>query len=192
MVQVEKYFGQIKHTNMKYLKFLLVIGLIASTVACKKSRYPEFENSANAQFTRVIQPPPAGAPATPAADYNVWTMSKGTPAGIDQFVLKMVESGNVKSVSVLVDYRKSTAPNTTVFTQPYATITSWPQNYSVTLNNLVTLFAPNGLTVGGLAVGDRFVFRVVITLNSGTVISEQAAIMNSLPYAITLTYRVTA
>ena len=171
---------------MKYLKFLLIIGLITSTVACKKSRYPEFENSANAQFTRTA------ATGAVAAPYNNGNLSKAAPAVTDEFLLKVVESGNVKSVAVMVDYRRSTAPNTTVFTQQYASITSWPQTYTASLNNLVTLFAPNGLTVAGLAVGDRFVFRIVITLNSGTVISEQAAIMNAAPYAITLTYTVTA
>lgn len=171
---------------MKYLKFLLIIGLITSTVACKKNRYPDFENSANAQFTRTA------ATGATAAPYNNGTLSKAAPATTDEFLLKVVESGNVKSVAVMVDYRKSTAPNTTVYTQQFATITSWPQTYNASLNSLVTLFASNGLTVGGLAVGDRFVFRIVITLNSGTVISEQAAIMNAAPYAITLTYTVAA
>jgi hypothetical protein len=177
---------------MKYLRFLLIIGLITSTVACKKSRYPEVENSANAQFTRVITTTPVPPAVTPAADYNSWTLSKATPALNDKFTLKMVESGNVKSVSVVVDYRKSTSTTVTTFSQPFATITSWPQDYTVSLNSIVALFAANGLTATNLAVGDRFVFRVIVTLNSGTVISEQAAIMNSLPYAITLTYRITA
>jgi hypothetical protein len=173
---------------MKYLKFLLIIGLITSTVACKKSRYPEVENSANAQFTRKL-----GAVLTPTTNsFASFTLSKAAPANTDEFLLKVVESGNVKSIAVMVDYRKSTAPNTTVFTQQFATITSWPQTYNASLNNLVALFAPNNLTVAGLAVGDRFVYRIVITLNSGTVISEQAALLNALPYAITLTYTVGA
>lgn len=178
---------------MKYLRILLIISLVASTVACKKNRYPEIENSANAQFTRTITSPAPVPPAvTPAAEYNSWTLSKTTSTLVDKFTLKMVESGNVKSVSVLVDYRKSTSTTVNTFTQQFSTITSWPQNYTITLNDVVALFAANGLTVANLAVGDRFVFRVVITLNSGTVISEQAAIMNALPYAITLTYRITA
>jgi hypothetical protein len=171
---------------MKYLKFLIIIGLITSTVACKKNRYPEVENSANAQFTRTA------ATGTAAAPYNTATLSKASPATADQFLLKVVESGNVKSVAVMVDYRKAATPSVTTYTQQFATITTWPQTYNASLNSLVTLFASNGLTVGGLAVGDRFVFRIVITLNSGTVISEQAAIMNAAPYAITLTYTVAA
>jgi hypothetical protein len=187
---------------MKYFKFLLIIGLITSTVACKKDRYPEFENSANAQFTRTA------ATGTVAAPYNSGTLSKAAPATADQFLLKVVESGNVKSIAVMVDYRK--VGSTAVITKKYADITTWPQTYSTSLNALVALFAADGVTVANLTAtvpavpaspgvpakaeipGDRFVFRIVITLNSGTVISEQAAIMNAAPYAITLTYTVAA
>lgn len=169
---------------MKYLKFLLIIGLITSTVACKKNRYPEVENSANAQFTRTA------ATGTAAAPYNTGTLSKAAAAATDQFLLKVVESGNVKSVNVMVDYRKAATPTVTTYTQQYATITTWPQTYNVSLNNLITLFTPNGITLANLATGDRFVFRIVITLNSGTVISEQAALLNAAPYATILTYTV--
>lgn len=169
---------------MKYLKFLLIIGIITSTVSCKKNRYPEVENSANAQFTRTA------ASGTAVAPYNNFTLSKATPAASDPFILKIIESGNVKSVSVLVDYRKSAT--VTTYTQEFKNITSWPQTYNATLNDLVALFSANGLTMANLAVGDRFVYRVVITLNSGTVISGQAALLTVAPYAITLTYVVTA
>ena len=189
---------------MKYLKFLLIISLITSTVACKKNRYPEVENSANAQFTRTA------ATGTSAAAYNTFTLSKASPAVTDPFLLKVIESGNVKTVSVMVDYRKAATPNVSTYTQKYADITSWPQTYTASLNSLVALFATNGLTLASLTTtipavpaapgvpakaeipGDRFVFRIVITLNSGTVISEQAALLNAAPYAITLTYIVGA
>jgi hypothetical protein len=172
---------------MKYLRYILIIGLVTSVFSCKKdSHYPEVENSANAQFKRTAA---TGAVATP---YNTLTVSKAAPATPDEFILNIVESGNVKSVSVVVDYRKSTANSVTVFTQPFATITSWPQTYTTNLSAIVALFAANGLTVSGLAVGDRFVFRVVITLNSGTIVSGQAAVLNTAPYAITLNYIVGA
>lgn len=171
---------------MKYLKFLLIIGIIASTVSCKKSRYPEIENSANAQFTRTA------ATGTAAAPYNTATLSKATPATTDQFILKIIESGNVKSVSVLVDYRKNLTPTVTTYTQEFKNITTWPQTYTASLNDLVALFSANGLTLANLVSGDKFVYRVVITLNSGTVISGQAALLTAAPYAITLTYTVGA
>lgn len=169
---------------MKYLKFLLIIGMLTSTVACKKSRYPEIENSANAQFTRTDKT------ITSPAAYNTFSFKKTTPAEADQFLLKVIESGNVKTVSVMVDYKKATTPTVTTYSQQFAAITTWPQTYGVALNDLVTLFAPNGITLMNLAVGDRFVFRIVITLNSGTVISEQSAVLNTAPYATLLTYTI--
>ncbi|TCC94958.1 hypothetical protein [Pedobacter hiemivivus] len=175
---------------MKYLKFLLIIGIITSTVSCKKNRYPEFENSANAQFTIVNPKPKPPATAIVASDYNNGLLSKATPAVTDDFVLKLVESGNVKSVSVLVDYRKTAT--VTTYTKEFKNISTWPQTYSASINDLVALFSSNGLTLANLAVGDRFVYRVVITLNSGTVISGQGALLTTAPYAITLTYVVTA
>lgn len=171
---------------MRYLKFLLITGIIAGTLACKKDRYPQIENSANAQFTRT-----AGTGPAPAG-YNTHSLKKSAAADVDEFVLKVVESGNVKSVSVMVDYKKAISPSVTTYSRLYASISSWPQTYNVSLNDLVTMFEPSGITLGNLAVGDKFVFRIVITLNSGTIISEQATVLNSAPYAITLTYTVAA
>lgn len=171
---------------MKYLKFLFIIVLATGLTSCKKNRYPEIENSANAQFTRKL-----GAVLTPTTNsYAAFDLKKSDPAVADEFLLKVIESGNVKSISVMVDYRKT--GTTAVVTQKFADITTWPQTYNTSLNNLVNLFAANGVTLANLTVNDRFVFRIVITLNSGTVISEQSALLNSLPYATTLTYTVKA
>lgn len=188
---------------MKYLKYLFIIALAASVTSCKKdSKFPEFENSANAQFTRTA------ATGTAAAAYNSLTLSKAAPATSDEFRLRVVESGNVSNVAIMVDYRK--VGTTAVITKKYADITTWPQTYTTSLNSLVALFAADGVTVANLTAtvpavpaspgvpakaevpGDRFVFRIVVTLKSGTVISEQSALLNSAPYAITLTYTVGA
>ncbi len=171
---------------MKYFKIFFMITLAVGFASCKKDRYPEFENSANAQFTRTA------ATGTTAATYNTFSFSKATPATTDAFLLKVIESGNVQSVSVMVDYRKAATPNVTAFTQKYDELTTWPKNYTTSLNALTTLFAANGVTTANIAVGDRFVFRIVVTLKSGTVISEQAAVLNAAPYAITLIYTVAA
>lgn len=171
---------------MKYFKILFMITLAITFVSCKKDRYPEYENSANAQFTRTA------ATGTTAAAYNTFSFSKAAPATTDAFLLKVIESGNVQSVSVMVDYRRAAAPNTVAFTQKYDELTAWPKNYTTSLNALATLFAANGVTAANVAVGDRFVFRIVVTLKSGTIISEQAAVLNATPYAITLTYTVAA
>ena len=171
---------------MKYIKFLFIITLVTGLTSCEKNRYPEIENSANAQFTRT------GATGTAAGPYNSLALSKANPAVTDQFLLKVVESGNVQSISVMVDYRKAATPTVTTYSQKYADITTWPQTYTTSLTALTTLFASNGVTSANVAVGDRFVFRIVITLKSGTVISEQSALLNTAPYAITLTYTVAA
>ena len=182
-----KFSGPLKTlSNMKYLKFLFIIALTSGLVSCKKNRYPEFENSANAQFTRTA------ATGTAAAPYNNFTFSKASPTTTDQFLLRVIESGNVRSVSVMVDFRRAATPTVTTYTQKYADITTWPQTYSTSLNALTGLFAPNGVTAANLAVGDRFVFRIVITLNSGTVISDQSTILNIAPNAGVLTYIVAA
>lgn len=171
---------------MKYLKYFFAMTLIISIASCKKNRYPEFENSANAQFTRKL-----GAVLTQTTNsYAAFDLKKTTPDLSDEFLLKVVEDGNVKSVSVMVDYRKT--GTTAVVTQKFAEITTWPQTYNASLNSLVALFAPNGVTLANLTVNDRFVFRIVITLNSGTVISEQSALLSTVPYAVTLTYTVKA
>lgn len=171
---------------MKYFKILFIITLAVGLTSCKKDRYPEFENSANAQFTR------SGDRTATGATYNTLSFSKAAPATTDAFLLKVIESGNVQSVSVMVDYRKAATPSVVSFTQKYDELTAWPKNYTTSLNALATLFAANGITVANLAVGDQFIFRIVVTLKSGTVISGQAAVLNTAPYAITLTYKVAA
>ena len=104
----------------------------------------------------------------------------------------MIGGENVASVNILIDYRKVTGNvANTIYTQQFGTLTAWPQTYTTSLNSLVALFAANGLTVAGLAATDQFVFRVVFTLKSGTVVSGQATVLNVAPYLITLTYRVT-
>lgn len=171
---------------MKYLKYIFAITLIISLASCKKDRYPEFENSANAQFTRKL-----GAVITSTTNsYASFDLKKTTPDLADEFLLNVVESGNVKSVSVMVDYRKT--GTTAVVTQKFADIATWPQTYNASLNSLVALFASNGVTLANLTVNDRFVFRLVITLNSGTIVSEQSSLLNTVPYAVTLTYTVKA
>ncbi len=170
---------------MRYIHILIMVCICAIVSSCEKDRFPEVENSANAQFKRAL-----GTAATPAS-FNTGTLSKATPAATDNFNFGVVENGNVASVKVMVDYRKAATPTVTTFTQQYADITSWPVDYSVSLNSLTTLFAANGLTSANVVANDRFVFRAVFTLKSGTVVSEQAAVLLALPYATTLTYTVT-
>lgn len=170
---------------MKYFKIILIACICAlTTVSCEKSRYPEFENSANAQFIRDLGVVTAN-PATNTT-FNTATLNKSNPTLADKFTLKIIETGNVSSVKVLVDYKKG---STTLTTQ-YKEITSWPITGSVSLNDLIALFASQGVTSASVTAGDKFVFRTVITLKSGTVVSEQAAVFSALPYTITLTYTV--
>lgn len=167
---------------MKFFKHIIpALALIVITSSCEKeSRFPEVENGANAQFTRAL-----GVPAT-AASFNNATLSRANPAVKDNFTLKIVESGNVAQVRLMIDYIKG---NTTK-TRQYEEVKNWPVNYSLSLNDLIAVFAADGVTSGTVANGDRFILRTDFTLNSGTVINSQATVLTSAPYAIRLTYTV--
>jgi hypothetical protein len=166
-----KNYRQMKHLKI-ILAFLAVIGLASCE---KESRYPEIENGANAQFTRAL--------GTTAATFNATTLSKANPTAKDNFTLKIVESGNVASVRLMVDYIKGT----TTTSKQLEEVKTWPANYSLSLNDLTALM---GITTASTAAGDRFVLRTEFTLKSGTVVSSQGAILAAAPYAIRLTYTV--
>lgn len=153
------------------------MAVLAFTSCEKDSRHPEVENGANAQFTRAL-----GVPAT-VASYNTATLSKANPTVKDNFTLKIVESGNVASVRLMVDYLKGT----TTTTKQLEEVKTWPATYSLSLNDLTALM---GITTASLTAGDRFLLRTDFTLKSGTVVSSQAAVLAAAPYAIRLTYTV--
>ncbi len=161
---------------MKYFKIIFAFLAVAAFTACEKdSRFPEVENGANAQFTRAL--------GTTVATYNAATLSKANPTVKDNFTLKIVESGNVASVRLMVDYIKGT----TTVTKQMEEVKTWPASYSVSLNDLTALM---GVTTASLTAGDRFLLRTDFTLKSGTVVSSQAAVLAAAPYAIRLTYTV--
>lgn len=163
---------------MKYLKIILSLLLITGLTSCEKEdRFPEVENGANAQFTRAL-----GVPAT-VASFNNATLSKANPTVKDNFTLKIVESGNVASVRLMVDYIKGA----TTTTKQLEEVKTWPANYNLSLNDLTALM---GITTASTVAGDRFILRTDFTLKSGTIVSSQAAVLAAAPYAIRLTYTV--
>src|SRR6476620_6200653 len=104
---------------MKYLKIILSLLVVVGLTSCEKEdRFPEVENGANAQFTRAL-----GVPAT-VASFNNATLSKANPTVKDNFTLKIVESGNVASVRLMVDYIKGT----TTTTKQLEEVKTWPAN----------------------------------------------------------------
>lgn len=176
--------------TMKYLKtiFLATLCLVVAS-SCKKEHYPEYQNGANAQFRRTAV---ADGQTTTAgiASYWKWTFSKAAPATQDEFIMKVFGSENVASVNVLVDYKKT--GSSTTLTSTYKSLTTWPLTAKVSLNDLIALFAAQGVTATNVTVNDQFIFRCEVVLKDGTVIKEQAAVLSALPYMITLTYTVTA
>lgn len=156
---------------------MVFLAMIALSACEKENRFPEIENGANAQFTRAL-----GVPAT-VASFNNATLSKANPTVKDNFTLKIVESGNVASVRLMVDYIKGT----TTTTKQMEEVKTWPANYSISLNDLTALM---GISTASTAPGERFILRTDFTLKSGTVISSQAAVLAAAPYAIRLTYTV--
>jgi hypothetical protein len=161
---------------MKYIKIIFAFLAVAVFTSCEKdSRFPEVENGANAQFTRAL--------GTTTATYNAATLSKANATLKDSFTLKIVESGNVASVRLMVDYIKGT----TTSTKQVEEVKTWPATYSLSLNDLAALA---GVSTASLTAGDRFVLRTDFTLKSGTVVSSQSAVLAAAPYAIRLTYTV--
>jgi hypothetical protein len=163
---------------MKHLKFILAFLCMIGITSCEKEdRFPEIEYGANAQFTRAL-----GVPAT-VASFNNATLSKANPTAKDNFTLNIVESGNVTSVRLMVDYIKGT----TTATKQLEEVKSWPATYNLSLNDLTALM---GVTSASTAAGNRFILRADFTLKSGTVVDSQAAVLAAAPYAIRLTYTV--
>ena len=163
---------------MKHLKIILAFLAVIGLASCEKeSRFPEVENGANAQFTRAL-----GVPTT-VASFNNAALSKANPTVKDNFTLKIVESGNVASVRLMVDYIKGT----TTTTKQLEEVKTWPASYSLSLNDLTALM---GVTTASTAAGERFILRTDFTLKSGTVVNSQAAVLAAAPYAIRLTYTV--
>lgn len=151
--------------------------MIGITSCEKEDRFPEIENGANAQFTRAL-----GVPAT-VASFNNATLSKANPTAKDNFTLNIIESGNVASVRLMVDFVRGT----TTTTKQLEEVKSWPATYSLSLNDLAALM---GVTTASTAAGNRFILRTDVTLKSGTVINTQSATQAAAPFAIRLTYTV--
>lgn len=152
--------------------------------SCDKDVIPVAENAAYAQFERA-----AGVvTATPTQNtsFSRANLSRATPAATDQSTLKILGSDLVASVKVMVDYTKGT----TVKTAQYKEITTYPLAVTTSLNELIALFASQGATAANVTANDRFVFKTIITLKTGTVVTEQSATLSTLPYLTTLTYTV--
>ncbi len=149
-----------------------------------KGVIPMAENAAYPQFERAS----GVVTATPTTNttFSRGTLSKATPATTDVSTLKITGSDLVASVKVMVDYKKGAA----IKTAQYKEITTYPLTITTSLNELIALFASQGVTTATVAATDVFVFRTVITLKTGSVVSEQSATLATLPYLTTLTYTV--